>query len=177
MIYDIFFRQATLFFLIDTFIIILFWKVYHLYYAYQRKNWTEVACMLFHALAVTYFIGIIPYAIAGWFASVYMIGNISLSHTHLPVTEEPMHWVEYGLVHTIDIDGSWWCDWWMGHLNYQIEHHLFPTLPPFRLPLIQERVKALAAKHNIPYICTSYTQAIRLTLDNLSHVSEELRQL
>jgi fatty acid desaturase len=37
-------------------------------------------------------------------------------------------------------------------LNYQIEHHLFPDLPMLRYRQIQPRVKALCAKHGIPYV-------------------------
>ena len=38
------------------------------------------------------------------------------------------------------------------YLNYQIEHHLFPDIPMARYREIQPRVKALCAKHGIPYI-------------------------
>lgn len=38
------------------------------------------------------------------------------------------------------------------YLNYQIEHHLFPDVPMARYREIQPRVKALCAKHGIPYI-------------------------
>lgn len=37
-------------------------------------------------------------------------------------------------------------------LNYQIEHHLFPDLPMLQYRRIQPKVKALCAKHGIPYV-------------------------
>lgn len=37
------------------------------------------------------------------------------------------------LASTRDVDGGWFVDWFMGGLNYQIEHHLFPTLPRHNL--------------------------------------------
>ena len=166
-------NQAVLF-LIDCYVIILWWKAYHLYYAYCHKNWVEVVSMVAHFTLVSYYLGFFTYALAGGFAAVYMILNIALSHTHTPVAEEPTHWLEYGTTHTIDIDGSWWCDWWMGYLNYQIEHHLFPTLPPFNLPKIQDRVRTLAEKHGLPFVSVPYTEAINITLKNLADVAEEL---
>lgn len=39
-----------------------------------------------------------------------------------------------------------------GYLNYQIEHHLFPDLPPRQYAHIQPRVKALCEKHGVPYV-------------------------
>ena len=42
-------------------------------------------------------------------------------------------------------------DFLHGFLNYQIEHHLFPDLPPRQYPLLQPRVKALCEKYGVPY--------------------------
>lgn len=39
-----------------------------------------------------------------------------------------------------------------GYLNYQIEHHLFPDLPPRQYARIQPRVKALCERHGVPYV-------------------------
>jgi len=38
-----------------------------------------------------------------------------------------------------------------GHLTHQVEHHLFPTLPAWRYPQLAEEVRAIAAKHGVPY--------------------------
>jgi fatty acid desaturase len=42
-------------------------------------------------------------------------------------------------------------DFLHGFLNYQIEHHLFPELPPRQYQLLQPRVKALCEKYGVPY--------------------------
>jgi len=38
-----------------------------------------------------------------------------------------------------------------GNLAYQIEHHLYPDLPSYRLPEISVRVRALCDKYDLPY--------------------------
>lgn len=86
--------------------------------------------------------------------------TFSLNHTFLPVTAEPTHWLEYSHIHIANFELAPWCDWAMGYLNYQIGHHLFLSMPNFRLPFIKDRVKALAAEHNIPYILHSYPEAV-----------------
>ena len=43
-------------------------------------------------------------------------------------------------------------DFLQGYLNYQIEHHLFPDLPPSKLREAQPKVEALCQKHGIPYV-------------------------
>ena len=43
-------------------------------------------------------------------------------------------------------------DFLHGFLNYQIEHHLWPTLPMRKYQEAQPRVKALCEKHGVPYV-------------------------
>ncbi|KNC55443.1 Delta6 fatty acid desaturase [Thecamonas trahens ATCC 50062] len=52
---------------------------------------------------------------------------------------------------TRNISPSFIGDWFTGGLSYQIEHHLFPTLPRHRFKAIAPRVEALAAKHGLVY--------------------------
>jgi fatty acid desaturase len=42
-------------------------------------------------------------------------------------------------------------DFLHGFLNYQIEHHLFPDLPPRAYQRLQPKVKALCEKYGVPY--------------------------
>jgi len=42
-------------------------------------------------------------------------------------------------------------DFLSGFLNYQIEHHLFPDLPPRQYQRIQPRVRALCERYGLPY--------------------------
>ncbi len=41
--------------------------------------------------------------------------------------------------------------WYVGGLNYQIEHHLFPRVSSAHYPAISETVQRLASKYGIPY--------------------------
>jgi len=62
-------------------------------------------------------------------------------------------WVRMQLQATCNIDKSIFNDWFTGHLNFQIEHHLFPTMPRHNLYKIQPFVKSLCEKYNIKYVC------------------------
>lgn len=48
-----------------------------------------------------------------------------------------------------------------GGLDYQIEHHLFPKLPPERLRQIAPEVEAACARHGIPYRVASWGSTLR----------------
>jgi fatty acid desaturase len=63
----------------------------------------------------------------------------------------------------------------LGGLNYQIEHHLFPSMPRANLRRAQPVVASFCAQRGIPYVqcsvISSYTSAVR----HLHHVGCELR--
>jgi fatty acid desaturase len=64
-----------------------------------------------------------------------------------------------------NVAGSRLVDLVLGGLNYQIEHHLFPTMPRPNLRSAQPLVRAFCAQHGLPYteasLFGSYAQAIR----------------
>lgn len=47
--------------------------------------------------------------------------------------------------------GSRWLNWYLGGLNFQIEHHLFPRLCHLHYPAIAPMVEAICRKHGAPY--------------------------
>ncbi|CAI9155343.1 unnamed protein product [Rangifer tarandus platyrhynchus] len=55
------------------------------------------------------------------------------------------------LAATCNVESSSFNDWLSGHLNFQIEHHLFPTMPWHNLHKITPLVRSLRAKHGIEY--------------------------
>ncbi|WP_309230654.1 acyl-CoA desaturase [Nocardia sp. SYP-A9097] len=63
-----------------------------------------------------------------------------------------------------NVRGSWLTDTALGGLNYQIEHHLFPSMPRPNLRLAQPIVMEFCAERGVPYaettLLTSYTQAL-----------------
>ena len=52
-------------------------------------------------------------------------------------------------------------DFLHGFLNYQIEHHLFPDLPPRQYQLLQPKVKALCERYGVPYRQESVFRRLR----------------
>ena len=65
-----------------------------------------------------------------------------------------------------------------GYLSMQVEHHLVPAYPSGNLMLLRPIIKALAAKHGLPYKETSILQALWENILKLSGSSfEELKKL
>ncbi|MFC5803196.1 fatty acid desaturase family protein [Streptomyces formicae] len=74
-----------------------------------------------------------------------------------------------------NIRGGALTDWLLGGLNYQIEHHLFPSMPRPHLRLVQPLVRAHCRRQGLPYTETGLIDSYRQALGHLHEVGGELR--
>ena len=106
---------------------------------------------------------------------MYLFGNFSLSHTTTPVVESDEHptWIHYAFEHTVDINPeNPLINWFMGYLNCQVVHHLFPSMPQFRQPEVSKRMKSWVKKWDIKYTIIGYAAAVRDCFRNLNEVGK-----
>lgn len=74
-----------------------------------------------------------------------------------------------------NIRGAVLTDWFLGGLNYQIEHHLFPSMPRPHLRRAQPLVRAHCRELGIPYAETGLIDSYRQALRHMYDVGEPLR--
>eukprot|EP00357_Protocruzia_adherens_P012066 CAMPEP_0115009646 /NCGR_PEP_ID=MMETSP0216-20121206/22767_1 /TAXON_ID=223996 /ORGANISM="Protocruzia adherens, Strain Boccale" /LENGTH=455 /DNA_ID=CAMNT_0002377555 /DNA_START=242 /DNA_END=1609 /DNA_ORIENTATION=- len=136
----------------------------HLYITVPMMGWFWGLMTLYFSIFVT---------------SSYLFTNFALNHTHLPVVpkDKPKSWVEYCFDHTMDIKPHLVTDWWMGYLNYQILHHLWPNMPQFRQGALVDRLKKFAKDHKMTYIQQGYFEAFGTTFRNLKTIAGKADRL
>ena len=98
----------------------------------------------------------------------YWIGlTIQATHFTEPLQDENAidhkgRWYLSQLASSVNFKGNRWQSVLWGHLNYQIEHHLFPDIPAHRYPDMAVEVKALCKKYDLSYKCNpSWGKAIK----------------
>ncbi len=74
-----------------------------------------------------------------------------------------------------NVRGSWLFDYLLGGLNYQIEHHLFPSMPRPNLRRSQPLVRAFCQQHGVSYLETSLVRSYAQALRHLHAVGQALR--
>jgi fatty acid desaturase len=74
-----------------------------------------------------------------------------------------------------NVRGGWLTDLLLGGLNYQIEHHLFPSMPRANLRQAQAIVRAHCAAHAITYTETSLFGSYAIVLCHLHSLGASLR--
>ncbi|KAM4734409.1 LOW QUALITY PROTEIN: acyl-CoA Delta-4 desaturase-like [Anableps anableps] len=127
----------------------------------SRRNWVDLAWYL--SFYARYFSCYVP-PVWPFFGSVALnlfvrfwrvTGFVWVTQlNHLPMNidhEKHRDWLTMQLQATCNIEQSFFNDWFSGHLNFQIEHHLFPTMPRHNYHLVASRVRALCDKYGIPY--------------------------
>uniref|UniRef100_A0A8C8YTY5 Cytochrome b5 heme-binding domain-containing protein n=1 Tax=Prolemur simus TaxID=1328070 RepID=A0A8C8YTY5_PROSS len=83
-----------------------------------------------------------------WIAYVTQMSHIPMQMS----TEENRDWLSTQVLATCNIEQSFFNDWFTGHLNFQIEHHLFPTMPRHNYHKVAPLVRSLCAKHGLQYV-------------------------
>nr|AYG96562.1 fatty acid desaturase 2 [Lepisosteus oculatus] len=126
----------------------------------SRRDWVDLLWSLTYYLR--YFLCYVP-LFGGW-GSIALISFVRFleSHwfvwvtqmNHIPMDidyEKHQDWLSMQLAATCNIEQSFFNDWFSGHLNFQIEHHLFPTMPRHNYWKVAPLVRALCHKHGVPY--------------------------
>ena len=74
-----------------------------------------------------------------------------------------------------NVRGNWLVDFALGGLNYQIEHHLFPSMPRPNLPRAQLIIAQFCRQHGLAYCQTSLLRSYAQALRHLHQVGRPLR--
>jgi fatty acid desaturase len=74
-----------------------------------------------------------------------------------------------------NVRGGRWVDFLLGGLNYQIEHHLFPSMPRPNLRRAQEIVEGLCVRHGIEYVQCGLLRSYRYVPRHPHDVGAPLR--
>jgi len=133
----------------------------NLYFVFTQRKWSDLFFML--TFFARYFFCYLMFLNVSDCVLLYFCFRFWESHwftwvtsmSHLPRgirTEHKNHnWVALHTIATQNITSGFFHDWFTGHLNHQIEHHLFPSMPRHQLPKVAPLVKALCAKYQCPY--------------------------
>jgi len=160
-----------------------FWRFLHFRHSIRTKNIPEMIGIPLHDVIgafLLYYFGLsiskfVIYETLGFMiGGMYIASVFSINHTHRP-TVEPFtarNWVKRATDFTTNSEPNRFNSWFTGYLNFQIEHHLFPSIPHPNLPEVSKRVKKLCEKNKIVYDCKSLSESIYLTYKNLVDVGD-----
>lgn len=150
-----------------------------------KEHAIELSVMLLHF--VGYF-GLIFYALNVGQAIVFIVVHQAMfglymgsvfapNHKGMPTIseEDQLDFIRKQVLTSRNVRGHAVTDFLYGGLNYQIEHHLFPSMPRNRLGKAQAIVRAFCAERGIPYRESGAVESHKEIIQFLHQVSAPLR--
>ncbi|CAF0962984.1 unnamed protein product [Adineta steineri] len=154
--------QHLYFFIVAPMLFPLYFQFMTIRHAIKRRKWMDLAWLSIYYIK---FFTLIPLKLGfigaikllflirtfegTWFVLVSQSNHVVMDVSH---DNSKLPWFRMQLKATCNITQSAFNDWFTGHLNFQIEHHLFPMMPRHNLYKIQPEVMEICQKYNIPYI-------------------------
>jgi len=107
----------------------------------------------------------------------YMGSSFAPNHKGMPIIESDsdLDFLSRQVITSRNVRGGWFTDLLLGGLNYQIEHHLFPSMPRPNLRRAQPIVREYCARLTLPYAETSLIGSYLIVIRHLRDVTSPLR--
>jgi fatty acid desaturase len=99
-------------------------------------------------------------------------GAFAPNHKGMPIVPKTMKidFLQRQVLMSRNVRGGRLVDFAMGGLNYQIEHHLFPSMPRPNLRLAQPVIRTYCEEHGVPYTDVGLFESYGIVIDYLNHV-------
>ena len=144
------------------------------------RRWVEISFLTFRfaGLAALVFLVLSPEKAVAFLAvelaifGLYMGSSFAPNHIGMPLVSPKLKldFLRRQVLMSRNISGGPLISIFMGGLNYQIEHHLFPSMARPHLRKAQPFVSAYCAAQGVPYTRTTLWQAYRSVLGYLNSV-------
>lgn len=145
-----------------------------------KRRWVEIG---FLSLRLVGFFVLVFLVLSPGIAFVFLAVQLGLFGFYMGVAFAPNHkgmpvvprGVSLDFLHrqammSRDIHGSRLLDVAMGGLNYQIEHHLFPSMPRPHLRLAAPEIAAYCREHGVPYTQTGLLASYAIVIRYINRV-------
>ncbi|KAK0420684.1 hypothetical protein QR680_014825 [Steinernema hermaphroditum] len=154
------------------------------YRQFRRDALSEQIGIIIHWAWVLYQLYLLPtwpirlaFFFISQFGGGFLIGHV-VTYNHNSVDKYPPNsrllnnFVALSILTTRNMNPSPFIDWFWGGLNYQIEHHLFPTMPRCNLTRASRLVKEFCKDNNLPYLVDDYITGYKENLRQLENMAK-----
>ena len=135
-------------------------------------HYTWLGAIMYHMAplnAVAYFL--VAQTVCGLFlAIVFGLGHNGMAV--YPADQRPDFW-KLQVSTTRNVTSTPFVDWFCGGLQYQVDHHLFPTLPRHNLPKVHKLVESFCKEQGVSYHEANMWDGTMEVLSHLHNVAEE----
>ena len=149
-----------------------------------RRRAVEIGLLLLsHAawLSPIFFLGwrwVAIYFLAQWVSNLYLGMAFAPNHKGMPTWAHgtTLTFLERQVLSSCNVRPGRFTDYAFCGLNYQIEHHLFPTMPRVNFSRVRTMVRQFCVEHALPYEELSVAGAYRQAIGELHRCGQATRR-
>lgn len=151
----------------------------------MKHRWLEGALLFGHFagyLAVLFTVlspgkALVFLAVHQGLFGVYLGSIFAPNHKGMPTltNEDSLDFLRRQVLTSRNVRGGWFTDVALGGLNYQIEHHLFPSMPSVNLRRAQPIVRDYCEQIDVSYLETSLIASYSQALGHMHRAGASLR--
>lgn len=172
------------------FIPMLMGEAWHLRYAsiaylFRQRTPKAMVDLFLAGVHLALYFGIILFFLPGWQGLFWIVAQSGLLGIYLGLIFAPNHkgmpivehgtipgYLEQQVLTSRNVRGGWLIDLFYGGLHYQIEHHLFPSMPRNRLKDAAPIVEAFCREKNISYSAVDVRESFREIFGHLHRIGK-----
>ena len=106
---------------------------------------------------------------------LYMGTSFATNHKAMPLMKEKLDFLRMQVITARNVKSNLLTDIWYGGLNYQIEHHLFPSMPRNNYGKASKIIKAFCQQQDIPHYEAGVLQTYKEILRHFHQIGAVVR--
>lgn len=151
------------------------WRMQSIQFVLGSKNWLERIL-----LAINYcWLAYLPWKVAigsilvGGFMVAFVV-TVNHQTEEILATDAPYNFIldQYATTRGVHC-ADWFMEYVFGGMQYQLEHHLFPTMPRYYYPALRPLIKKFAAEHNLPHHISGVAEITKMNYEVMKKYSAE----
>lgn len=145
-----------------------------------KNRWVELSFIMLRLVSyvVLVFLVLSPGKAAAFIGvqlavfGLYMGASFAPNHKGMPIVppDVKIDFLRRQVLMSRNIRGGRWVDTFMGGLNFQVEHHLFPSMPRPNIRKAAPMVRAYCAEKGVRYTETTLLESYKIVVEYLNRV-------
>ncbi len=157
-------------------VLFLYWRLDSIKYVLKWKKWNEAARLAVHWAAFCAFLPARAVLLGVWLSGLITATIVTVTHQSEEIfindTLRKYDFCEAQFRSTRDaMCSNWFSDVLWGGMQWQLEHHLFPTMPRYKYKALHPLLKEWAREHQLEFRTSGEWEILQQNINQLKKMS------
>jgi len=149
------------------------WRIQSLQWSFTKGYWSEIFIISMNYIWLMYlplFVSFFSILIGGWLVAEI----VTATHQSEDILDgQSFSFIEDQLRTTRDVElGNFFLNWLWGGMQFQVIHHLFPTMPKYRYSSMVPKVREFTKANGLEYRSSSTLEILKMNYDTMKKFAQ-----